>query len=128
MFLRSSHKILGHYGGRFHFAFVELEILSIVSKEPELSVILDSKEGIFDSWISASMMGVKKFMSEFPEYSHHKRFIVRKIFANLVDTEDQTVGLVSYLAIYKSLIENRDVPEIDYDGRWSVDSEPFDAI
>ncbi len=123
MFLIGTHKVFGHYGGRFHFADVTIEIRENGSTDTEFELHLEETSDIdqvFNDWKTASIIGLRRFSNDFPRLTVGKLFEVHKILATLVDTEDETIEVTSYMAAFKALCPDEPLPQISFDGSWTI--------
>ena len=120
-----SHKLVGQYGGRFHFAQVDVEIIDFKStSKPEVILDLVSPSEIdvvYEDWKNSAILGVERFLTKFPVEVRGKVFKIKNILATLVDTEDTTIEVTAYLATYSAVYGDDSLPKINFKNSWEVE-------
>ncbi|WP_425147110.1 hypothetical protein [Deinococcus sp.] len=125
-----TYKLARQHLGRFHFGEIAVSVEGIssgISNYENIAVKIEpdweAKMGtIQDDFRESSIVGVRKFISAYPRDSWGKRFVVTKILATNIDTEDQALETVAFLACFNALFPTAPLPDLQYSvsGGWQV--------
>lgn len=119
-----TYKILGTFGGKFHFGSVSVKIEDASeNRKGWIGVDLqpsDKIQQIYKDWEVAAVKGVLKFIRDYHEEVKNKQFLVVEILATIVDSEDDTIEFAAYMAAYSAVFKESKLPKINWDNGWQI--------